>query len=237
MKKFLMSSVAAVAFAGSASAADLPYKAAPITAATWTGVYVNLGAGYGMWTADTTGIGGAPALPLTTVQGGRGWTARFGIGYDYQFAPSFVAGIFADYDASRIKGSIQDQQPFAVADATQNYSWAVGARLGYLITPQILSYFNGGYSSAHFTTGTAMINAGGAAPFTYNSNTFSGWFIGGGAEIMFQPGWYWRNEYRVASYGTKNFVPSSTVAGQNTITFKPYVQTATTSIVWKFSSR
>ena len=58
MKKILLASVALFGFAGAASAADLPVRAAPpapIIAAvpvfTWTGFYVGVNAGYG-WNAN-----------------------------------------------------------------------------------------------------------------------------------------------------------------------------------------
>ncbi|HZH51989.1 MAG TPA: porin family protein, partial [Microvirga sp.] len=54
MKKLLLASVALFGFAGAASAADLPVRAAPpapVVAAvpvfTWTGFYVGVNAGYG----------------------------------------------------------------------------------------------------------------------------------------------------------------------------------------------
>ena len=54
----VISTISAAAFTHIASAADLPMKApvkAPDAVATnWTGVYVNGGLGYGIWSADTT---------------------------------------------------------------------------------------------------------------------------------------------------------------------------------------
>ena len=67
MKKILFATLAAVAMTGAASAADMsmPLKARPAPAPvySWSGFYLNAGAGYGMWTADTTVVptaGGAP---------------------------------------------------------------------------------------------------------------------------------------------------------------------------------
>src|SRR5437762_11928918 len=81
----------------SAWAADIPtkapvLKAAPVVTAGWTGFYVNGGAGYGLWAADTTvtlvpGGGGNPALPFMQRQGGKGFLGVVGGGFDYQFAP------------------------------------------------------------------------------------------------------------------------------------------------------
>ena len=59
--------------------------------------------------------------------------------------------------------------------------------------------------------------------------------LGGGTETtFFRPGWFWRNEYRLASYGSQTF--NQVPTGASNITFKPYVQTITTAVVWKFNS-
>src|SRR3712207_2678909 len=71
MKKILLASVALFGFAGAASAADLPARAAPpapIVAAvplfTWTGFYVGVNAGYGWQNNDS---GGSVFLPADRV--------------------------------------------------------------------------------------------------------------------------------------------------------------------------
>src|SRR5262245_755960 len=106
MKKFFVVAVsilvAAMTASVAASAADMPTKApAQIAGPDWTGFYVNGGLGYGAWTADTTTLDpntGQCVLCPVQVQGGKGWLGRLGIGYDYQFAPHLVAGLFGDYD-------------------------------------------------------------------------------------------------------------------------------------------
>ena len=70
---------------------------------------------------------GGPFLPLT--QGGRGWLGTITAGFDYQFTSSIVGGVFADYDAASLKGTIQNQGPFTVGTMNVNSAWAVGARL------------------------------------------------------------------------------------------------------------
>ena len=81
-------------------------------ATRWTGFYVNGGIGYGMWAADTTTVDrghGVCVLCETQVQGGKGWLATIGAGYDYQFTPKIVAGVFGDFSISSLKGTIQDR--------------------------------------------------------------------------------------------------------------------------------
>ena len=246
--KFLGSSLLAVSLilgtAQLACAADMPAKApvfkAPATVATsWTGFYVNGGLGYGMWAADTTTVDpatGACILCTTQVQGGKGWLATVGVGYDYQFSPKFVAGVFGDASLSSLKGTIQDQGPFFAGEIKQTSSWAVGARAGWLVTPQTMTYVNGGYTGARFS-GTDLVftfdgtSSGNSTPaFTAN-----GWFIGGGVESMLAPNWFWRNEYRLANYGSKTLTDTGALGTGPSITFKPTVQTVTTQLVYKFN--
>src|SRR5260370_39424546 len=115
MNKLLVTigAFAGLATAGAASAADLPVKAPPYVAAapvaSWTGCWVSGGVGYGMWNQDhfTETDPGHVAFSSTTTDGGRGWLGRAGVGCDYQLAPSFVIGIFGDYDWLSLKGSNQ----------------------------------------------------------------------------------------------------------------------------------
>src|SRR5215467_14510290 len=112
MKKLLLAAVALVALAaGPAAAADLGRKApayipppAP-PPPTFTGCYVNGGAGYGLWNIDhfsNPSIDGD--FTSETTSGGRGWLGTVGGGCDYQFGygsgfwSNWVVGAFADYD-------------------------------------------------------------------------------------------------------------------------------------------
>jgi len=257
----------AVAAAGSAlaltqiaSAADMPikvpaYKTPVAVAPSWTGLYVGGGVGYGMYNADTIWFlpTGAPFQPLTQTQGGRGWLGTVNVGYDYQFNNNIVAGVLADYDLASIKGTIQDQGPFTVGTMTENSAWAIGARAGWLVTPQILSYVNGGYTQAHFSSANMVSNAFGVPlqppvgtlVSTIPSQTYSGWFIGGGVETKlpwFGDGWFTRTEYRFASYGSKTLPDTCTIPTfcgpgplVDLVSIHPYVQTVRSEIVYKFN--
>src|SRR5262245_48165219 len=74
-----------------------------------------------------------------------------GLVYNYMFASHTFAGLFGDYDLSSLKVTIQDQNPFFAGEIKQTSAWAIGARVGWLISPSVLAYLNGGYSSAHFS--------------------------------------------------------------------------------------
>jgi opacity protein-like surface antigen len=53
--------------------------------------------------------------------------------------------------------------------------------------------------------------------------------------VAVAPGWFWRTEYRYARYRNTT-LPDTNGAGaaNNSITFKPEVQTFTTGIAYKF---
>ncbi len=218
------------------------YPAMPVTPTNWTGFYLNGGIGYGMWAAgsgeNNPGTSTCSAC-VTQIQGGKGWLGTIGAGYDYQFSPMFVAGVFGDATGSSLKGTLQDQQSGSWGDIKQKAAWTVGPRFGWLPSPQTMTYVNGGYASARFN-GTNFINPN-PTGFTSASFTTNGWFVGGGVETTFDffgmlgKGWFWRNEYRYASYGSKTLPSSNGILVVEDITFKPVVQTVTSEIVFKFN--
>jgi outer membrane immunogenic protein len=258
MKRFSFAFAVLALLSGGAFAADLPapapYYKAPVAvppAASWTGFYLNAGGGYGMWSADTeilSTAGGPPLIGGDQIQGGRGYLGTFGGGYDLQLGglslgnwhPPVLIGIQADYDPSRIKGSIQDQGPFLVGNINENYSWAVGARAGLIIFPEMLTYVNGGYTNAHFSGTTLTNTISGLPTGTTSGFRTNGWFFGGGTETTLSPllpsGWFLRSEYRYNYYDSKNI--GEFVGGASNgrlIAFHPTEQTLTTSLIYKFN--
>ncbi len=258
MKKLVLALAAVAAFSGSAFAADMApaYTKAPVMPApvyNWTGFYLFGGIGYGLWEADTftsDPTTGACALCTTQRQGGRGWYGTVGGGYDWQFGGTWVAGVFSDAQFGSISGSIQDQDPFSVGNEKLQDTWAVGARIGYLVAPNVLSYLNGGWTGSHWS-GTTMVNSHLGQPFIpgIHTNSFdsnSGWFLGGGVENNLNifginaPGWFMKTEYRLAEFGNTTISQLSDttglhVGGFNDIHFKPFVQTISTSLVYRFN--
>ena len=259
MKKLLLALTAVAAFTGSAYAADLPARMPmkappPPPVANWTGFYIFGGAGGGIWDADTfTSITGT-GVPLSINQrmGGDGWFGTVGAGYDWQFNSTWVFGIFGDGQFGSLRGSIQD--PFAGWTGTikMQDAWAAGARLGWLIAPNVLSYVNAGYSGSHWS-GTEFFSTFSGLPVGDHTGSFNrnGFFIGGGTENSLNifgitaPGWFMKTEYRAAYYGSwgsgnSSKVINELVDGTNAlvgrdINFKPWVQTIETSLVYRFN--
>lgn len=243
MKKLLVAAIATFGFFGGAFAADMPTKMAvkaPMAASTpWTGFYVNGGVGYGAWAADTVVVNpttGVCDICVTQVQGGKGWLGVVGGGFDYQISPKIVLGVFGDYNISSLEGTIQDGGPYFAGDIKQTSAWAAGARAGWLLTPELMSYVNGGYTAARFSSASMVdTHAGAPSAFSTPATTMNGWFLGGGVEAALAPGWFWRSEYRLAYYGSKTLPDTDGTGGINdSITFKPTVQTITTQLVYKF---
>jgi outer membrane immunogenic protein len=271
MKRLRAALAAAMLVPGVALAADLPtpapmpaYKVPAVVPPTysWTGFYLNAGGGYGIWSADTTTKSpttGACVLCVVEQQGGRGYVATGGGGFDYQIGgltfggwnPQILIGLQADYDYSHIKGTIEDQTPFFTGNLTNTGTWAVGARIGLIVFPQMLAYTNGGYTDAHFGRANMVFSGNGVGTgFSTPSFSQGGWFLGGGTETTLAPllpnGWFLRSEYRYSYYGTKNLTdtcPGASLSAtcsllvnpQNTITFHPVVETLTTSLIYKFN--
>lgn len=107
MKKLLLASLAGLILTtGWAVAADIAtpapiYKAPPPAppVASWTGCYIDGGAGYGLFNQDHVTALPAGGATVPETDGGRGWLGRFGGGCDYQtplFDNRLVVGVFGD---------------------------------------------------------------------------------------------------------------------------------------------
>jgi outer membrane immunogenic protein len=171
----------AVALAGVAAAADLaahsPLSASAPPAITWTGFYVGLNGG-GTWSnsnavsmamADVFGnpdliagpeYGVASAMLATTSTPVKidGFLGGGQIGYNYQFANGWVAGLELDFQGIAPEHSTgnafsQAVEPgfnafpidqFLSAEGSLKYFGTVRSRVGFLILPTLLAYGTGG---------------------------------------------------------------------------------------------
>lgn len=256
MRKLLLSSLAAFALVSSPVwAADMAapvYKAPPPPppSVSWTGCYLNVGYGYGMDNIDHVYETFPGLVPLNAqgTDGGRGWLGTVGGGCDLQLPigglGNFVVGAFADYDWMDIHGQVEDSVTVLQGDAKETGAWAAGGRFGYLVTPTLLTYFNGGYTQTRYNQVNLSAFGTAAPTFDLAAHTYNGWFIGGGTEYALNFSWlpihglFWRNEYRFSEYRAADldrFVVATgapTAFGDN---YKPYVQTITSSLVWRFN--
>ena len=252
MKKLLLALTAVAAMSGSAFAADMarPYTKAPAPMApvyNWTGFYIFGGGGGGVWNANDFAQSNAGLVALTTNQqvGGDGWFGTVGLGYDWQFNTSWVAGIFADGQFGSLRGTAQDLNLNIAGTIKQQDAWAAGVRLGYLVAPNVFSYVNGGYSGSHWSGTTLLGTATGLASGLHtNGFNTNGWFVGGGVENNLNifgisaPGWFMKTEYRTAFYNKSDIAvrfDGTNALSTDSVTFKPWVQTISTSLVYRFN--
>lgn len=201
MKKFLLGTVALVALGATAPAlaADLaarPYTKAPAYVAqpiyNWTGFYIGGHVG-GAFAGDNS-LTGSDARFLGGVQGG----------FDYQFAPSWVLGIEAQYSwlSSNNSGVLFPGGTLVTSNSDQLGS--VTGRLGYTWGPALL-YAKGGYAWKDGNNLSVTNRAGLPVAFTTDGNHRDGYTIGGGLEYMFAQNWSAKVEYQYYNFGSTRF--------------------------------
>ena len=236
--------------AGSAMAADMTPKPAPMLMKApmapvynWTGCYIGGGFGYGMWNQDNflETDPGHVAITVTTTSGGRGWFGTAGAGCDYQVSSNIVIGAYGDWDFGNIKGQFEPAGRNEVGTESEKWAWAVGGRIGWLVTPTVLTYFSGGYTQAHFDAiGLDSVFPGGIFPLNVGANTYNGWFLGSGfdyAVSILPSGFFLRSEYRYSTYQAADlsiFRPTGVSFGE-AINAKKYVQSVRSELIYRFN--
>ncbi len=224
-----------------------PVKAPPPPASSWTGCYVDGGVGYGMRNQDSHSETFPVLVPIgvPVTSGGRGWLGRAGGGCDDQIASRFVIGAFGDYDFMDLSGNFADPSGPAQASENERGAWYAGGRIGYLISPAVLTYFDGGYTGTRFNQVNLNTPAGVPTAISFGATSYQGWFLGGGMDTAladFVPGLpvglFLRAEYRYSSYQPADDPIIITATGAPfgvAEHVQQYVQTITTSLVWKFN--
>ena len=200
LRKFLLATVASMALANVASAADLPAryptKAVPyVQSFNWTGFYIGGNVGYG-WgrLSDSTNNG----QDVNGVIGGGQ------IGYNWQMN-SLVLGVEADIQASGQKATqtgFIGATPVTVSERIR-YFGTVRGRLGYAWDRTLL-YVTGGW--AYTNVGVDLTTPAGSASA---NTTKSGGTVGAGIEYAFAGPWSAKLEYLYIDTGTQ----SVTLAG------------------------
>jgi outer membrane immunogenic protein len=238
MKK-LATAIAAIALIGTpALAADLarkmPVKAPPPPPApvfSWTGFYagVELGAKWAdtTWTTTSLSSGGGffpvdASSPRNYDPSGFRWGGY--VGYHWQVFSQWLWGVEADWaganktdTAAGIPGCTIGcpSPPGPGADTSSvKMGWdaSVRARLGYLVTPDILAYATGGIAWQRVEASATCQHSGpdplcfalAGDPFATgtNSKILTGWTVGGGLEYRIYGNWLLRGEYRYSNFGT-----------------------------------
>ncbi len=242
MRSFFAALVASTAFASASVAADIaakPYTKAPaaIPGVNWTGFYIGGGGGYGLWNADTHSVATGLQTGRELTTSGSGYFATVSGGFDWQFHPSWVLGVFGDAQFGDLNGAIVDRSFQSSVDAKSTERYAVGGRLGYLVAPNVLTYVNAGYAHTKYTAGKLSRTGIVIVP----DAEYDGWFVGGGVENSLNffginaPGWFLKSEYRVSEYDRK-LVGYPALGPTSGLSFKPIEQTFTTQLVYRFGA-
>jgi outer membrane immunogenic protein len=246
MSKLLLGAVAiAAVFSTPALSADMPLRAPPVAVPVynWTGCFVKGGGGYGMWNQDSTGFRDTIQTGTEIRTGGRGWFGTLGGGCDYQFGERWVIGVFGDYDFASIKGDFAASFNGDVLAGSEKLTsaWAVGGRVGYLITPEVLTFVSGGFTEARFSAVDLAFRTVPVEPVRarVDGQTYSGWFLGSGFEynLGWLPGLFWRTEYRFASYDKERLLVRTPDGAptNSSVDSEKFVQTIRSELVWRFN--
>jgi outer membrane immunogenic protein len=213
-----------------------PLSPVTLQVTNWDGFYANGGVGYGFWHAPTTTefLDGRCFLCDPQDSGGEGWLGEIGLGYDHQFSPKIVGGVFFNYDVSDMSAMVSDN--VGLSGKTNNRStWFVGARAGWLMTPDILNYWGVGYTHIRFDgNDLSFVNGAPLAGSGRSGYEGGGWFLSSGLEVAMCNGWFWRSEVRYADYSKRSLTETFQGDPFVNLTFDPTVETATSEIVYKF---
>ncbi|MEH2555780.1 outer membrane immunogenic protein [Bradyrhizobium algeriense] len=188
MKRLLLAGVA-LSVATAASAADMqarPYTKAPPAvvspAYNWSGFYIGAMGGFGWETdAGSGGFGGGT------------------VGYNWQLPGSqFVFGVEVDAAGASIKDSFLVDVGVTQENKTNAFGSVTG-RAGFAVDAALL-YAKGGFAWANaktsFTDGVITFS---------DSQTHTGYTIGGGLEYLFTPSWSAKAEYMYTSLGSETY--------------------------------
>ncbi|WP_022719694.1 outer membrane protein [Rhodopseudomonas sp. B29] len=220
MKRILVSTLAVVALAAPAVAADLAprtYTKAPVIAPVpgWAGFYIggNVGGGWGKTTFDSVAGGdhyllNGQSFSTNTKAGVVGGVQ---VGYNWQFQ-QFVVGLEGTYSGSDIKNStgifadpVFGGQNVSFESKIDSYATIVG-RLGWTPDNTWLLYAKGGWATGHvkssvqdyFPLPATLQHWSGASKWQ------DGWTVGAGVEYKLTSNWILGVEYNYLNLSSKN---------------------------------
>jgi high affinity Mn2+ porin len=208
----------AILLTGSATAADLPYKAPvaqPSAAYDWTGFYFGVNEGYAWGHSNWTASSGGSVLDngsLSLAQGydannqGGSWFNGLQIGYNRMLQNRVVIGAEADISASSFPNYSGNRigNTINVLQGTETYSdnvfasGTVRGRIGYA-PGNWLFYATAGFA---WTNEQFMLTSANGTDSTFQQRV--GWVVGAGVEGPLIPHWTVKAEYFYTGYGNRN---------------------------------
>jgi outer membrane immunogenic protein len=247
MKKIILAAAVAGIGSTAAWAADLGAPSAPAMAEvySWTGFYFGGDVGVAGVKNNFTSNFSQPAGgtdPASNVQyNSLSPTPFIGgghAGFNWQFAPSLVAGVEGDWQSVRahpsfcrqtdidsfacVDGSNLNDGPRGFASASSELNWVATARgrFGWA-TGRLMIYGTGGAAFAKVDSSVAL-NCPGAgcgndgtklSSSVSSSTQKTGWVIGAGVEWMFAQNWIVRGEYQHIDLGSVSLAVSPNCGG------------------------
>jgi len=174
--------------------------AAPLPQENWQGFFVGAVAGTAAAQTRISAQGTAGGKFGNT---GTGFTGGIIAGYNWQFAPRWVAGVEGDFSWLGIKHSLTDYNDLA-KNYELNTHWlaTARARLGYSTGPALVYVTGGGAWVNYEETWSSS-----AAVTMSSTKTLGGYAVGGGIETPFTlfgllgPGLLARSEYLYVNVG------------------------------------
>ena len=162
-KKIRLALVTACAMLpGGAALADRPHS--------WTGFYAGLHIGGG----ETKWSSAADDADVSLKKSG----AAGGVHLGYNFAmQGMIVGI--EGDLSKSNGRVEEQFDTATVRLENSYLGSVRARLGFLVSPDLLVYATGGLAFTNTKLSVTDTDLGLSASVSGSAN---GWVLGGGLE-------------------------------------------------------
>lgn len=243
MKKFLLAGAALALLSSAAGAADLPraMAKAPIAAPyaqsaifSWTGGYGGIVGGYAWGEAEINPIGAA-VLPVKLKPEGGFFGAE--IGYNYQFAPNWVAGISGDAFLSDIsKGETLASAGGVSLGGTSKLDkfGTIRGKIGYALD-RVWVYGTGGLAIG-YNEGTLDIATPVGGTRLFDSQTHVGWAAGAGVNWAFMPNVTWSTEYLYVDLGKKTYDFAPGTSGALAFDVHPTYHLVKSGLNFKFSA-
>jgi outer membrane immunogenic protein len=213
-RQCLLASVAAIAIATSALAAEPPPYLPPMTF-TWAGLYLGGQIGYARGDDAANAALNLPLWPRFFTRGysinPQGVIGGAHIGYNLQIN-QWVVGLEGTVDGTSLSGSISasartpTRGPFGTlaASAREDVQGSIRARAG-IAWDRLLVYATGGGAFTGISNSySAALPAAVPTPIFLSlgkSKARAGWTVGGGLEYAVTNNWSVRAEYRYSDFG------------------------------------
>jgi outer membrane immunogenic protein len=235
-KQVLLASTGVVALAGSANAADIALKGAPLAIpySNWTGFYIGGNIGAGEY-SPTCGPGPAIAAvgcvdedPMALTSRDINLVAGVQGGYDFQDG-YFVYGVAADWTWTNLKTQAWNNSGSLSWRSKVNWLASVRGRAGIALERNLM-YLTGGLAIGSFSEET---NIGEADFHSTHRDVVLGWVAGVGIEHKFTPNISGFAEYRHYAFGKNSETVQNTNKTSN-YDFTHSIDTITAGMNYRF---